>query len=136
MAVQVALRLARGQQLPEVQELRALAFDGQTGNFVVGEVVTGVTSGATGTVVQQVDNGTDGILYLDKVSGVFQDNEDLTGDVAGVADVDGTLSAPLLVPDDQMIVQIDTEDMTKADALELMRQIEHYINLMDWPTRA
>lgn len=64
MATQLALRLARGQQLPQVQELRALAFDTQTGNFVVGEVVTGGTSGATGTVAQQVDSGTDGILYL------------------------------------------------------------------------
>ena len=136
MAVQVALRLARGRQLPQVQELRALAFDAQTGNYVVGEIVTGGTSGATGTVVEQIDSGTSGTLYLDKVSGVFQDNEALTGDVAGAAVVNGTLSAPLLVPDDQMIVQIDTADMTKSDALELLRQIEHYITLMEWPTRA
>ena len=69
---------------------RFLNFDAQTGNFAVGEVVTGA-GGATGTVIAQIDNGTSGMLILDSITGVFVNNEALTGSVSGAATVDGVL---------------------------------------------
>lgn len=71
---------------------KSLAYDGQTGNFAVGEIVTGRVTGAQGTVVTDTDGGASGTLILKNVIGAFQDNEALTGSVAGVAVVNGTLS--------------------------------------------
>ncbi len=69
-----------------------LDYDGQSGNFEVDEIVTGGTSGATGVVVSDTDGGADGTLVLSNVVGTFLNNEALTGDVIGVAVVDGTLT--------------------------------------------
>lgn len=131
-----ALRLARGGQKPQIEELRQLAFDGQSGNFAPGEIVTGVTSGAVGVVVSQADGGTAGTLVLTHVTGEFQNNETLTGNVVGSALVDGVLGYPALTPADQVIVGIDAEEYTKSDFLEALRQIESYIQGMDFPSTA
>lgn len=64
-------------------------FDGQTANFTVGDIVTGGTSGATGTVQYQKDNGVDGFLSLVFVSGTFVDNETITSPSGGSALVNG-----------------------------------------------
>lgn len=69
-----------------------LAYDGQTGNFAVGEIVTGGTSGATGTVLSDADGGTTGTLTLTDASGVFADNEALTGSIVGAAVVNGVVT--------------------------------------------
>ena len=66
-----------------------LGYDGQTGNFAVGEVVTGGTSGATGVVVDDDDAGVAGTLTLVTVDGSFLNNETLTGDGVGAAVVNG-----------------------------------------------
>jgi hypothetical protein len=71
---------------------KALSFDAQSGNFEVDELVTGGTSGATGIVLAQVDAGTSGTLLLGSVTGTWQNNEAITGDVIGAATVDGTAS--------------------------------------------
>ena len=63
----------------------ALAFDGQTGNFTVGQVVTGGTSGATGTIASQTDGGSSGTLQLHDIDGTFADNEALTDPLGGAA---------------------------------------------------
>ena len=56
-----------------------LPFDAQTVNFGAGPLtVTGGTSGATGVIVEVIDNGTTGTLRLKSVSGPFQDNELIT----------------------------------------------------------
>lgn len=52
--------------------------------FVVGEIVTGTTSGATGKITK-ITGTTSGTFTLREVVGVFQNGEPLTGDVAGVA---------------------------------------------------
>jgi hypothetical protein len=130
-----ALRSTRGGQKADVEELRALAFDGQTTNFTVGQTITGGTSGATGILAEQADAGATGTLQLDKVSGVFQNNEALTDEGSGDGNANGTLSMPLLTPSDSLILQIDAEDMTKAEALEQLRHIEAYIHDMPWPQR-
>ena len=59
-----------------------LLFKTRTVPFVVGMVVTGGTSGATGTVVKVVD-GTTGSLTLQSETGTFVDGEVLTGVLAG-----------------------------------------------------
>lgn len=51
---------------------------GGTGNFTVNEVVIGSTSGATGEVVSW--NSTTRKLVLNKLTGVFKDNEIVVGD--------------------------------------------------------
>ena len=68
----------------------ALAYDGQTGNFTVGQIVTGATSGATGTITADDDQGTDGTLTLSDVTGHFQDDEAITDPVTGAATADIT----------------------------------------------
>jgi hypothetical protein len=57
----------------------ALNFDGQTANFTtVGQVVTGATSGAKGTIYLVHDAGSTGTLVLYDVEGTFVDNEIIT----------------------------------------------------------
>lgn len=70
---------------------QVLNYDGQTVNFTSGETVTGGTSGATGVVEFDRDDGTSGKLTLSGISGTFQDDEALTGSSTGVAVVNGIL---------------------------------------------
>ena len=63
--------------------LRVLAFDGVTGEEVVNQVITGETSGATGTVVsslvsqQTKNNFNDSVteFQIDNITGTFNDSE-------------------------------------------------------------
>ena len=54
-----------------------LAYDGQTVNFSVGDIVKGATSGSFGIVIADNDQGTSGTLTLGNVTGPFQDDENL-----------------------------------------------------------
>lgn len=132
-----ALRVVRGGDKPDVQELRSLAYDGQTVNFTIGNTIVGGTSAATGVLVEQVDAGATGTLQLRDVKGSFVNNDALT-DSPGSGDgaATGADLCPLLTPDDELILQIDGVDMTKAEALEALSQIESYIHFMPWPDRA
>lgn len=130
-----ALRATRGGQKADVEELRSLAYDGQTTNFTVGHVITGGTSGATGVLVEQTDAGATGTLILRDVKGSFQNNDALTDEGTGDGDATGADTVPLLTPSDALILQIDAVDMTKAEALEQLRLIEARIVGMDWPDR-
>ena len=60
----------------------ALSYDGVVQDFAVGEVITGGTSGATGTVYEIIPGGG---LVLTGDAGDFEDNETLTGDQGGEA---------------------------------------------------
>jgi hypothetical protein len=129
-----ALRVNRGEQFHQVERLGALAYDGQSANFTAGDVITGGTSGAVGTLVEQTDGGATGTLILNEVVGVFENNDALTGDpAAGNGDATGAQSIPLLTPDDSLIMQIDGVDFTKAEAQEALRQIKLYALDMNWP---
>ena len=132
----LALRATRGGELADVEELRALNFDGQTTNFTIGHVITGGTSGATGRLVEQTDAGATGTLILADVKGDFVNNDALTDEGSGDGDATGADFCPLLTPSDALILQIDAVDMTKADALEQLRQLHAKIQLMDWPAAA
>jgi hypothetical protein len=70
-----------------------LAYDGQSGNFTVGDTVTGGSSGATGTILIDRDAGTSGVLILSDVSGTFTDNEALADEHTGAALANGTQTA-------------------------------------------
>lgn len=71
---------------------RTLDYDAQTGNFTVGDIITGATSGATAVILEDNDAGVTGTLTLGTVSGIFQDGEVITDNATGSADVDGTLT--------------------------------------------
>ncbi len=70
-----------------------LQYDTLTGAFTVGQVVTGVGSGHSGTIYAiEVDenDATIGYLVLNECTGIFQNNDALTDPVTGVAvSVDG-----------------------------------------------
>lgn len=131
-----ALRATRGAEKSAIEDLRALDFDGQATSLTVGHLITGGTSGATGTLVEQTDAGATGTLILSGVIGDFVNNDALTDEGAGDGDATGADYCPLLTPDDEVILQIDAVDMTKADALELVRQLEGKISEIDWPSAA
>lgn len=71
---------------------QTIGYDAQTANFTAGEVITGGTSGATATVLEDSDSGTSGTLTLGNIQGTFVDDEAVTGSEGGAADIDGTLS--------------------------------------------
>lgn len=71
---------------------QTLAYDAQTANFTVGSVLTGGTSGATATILQDADSGATGTLTLGNIQGTFADNETITDVAGGSATVNGTLT--------------------------------------------
>lgn len=75
----------------KIKTASTLNYDGQTGNFTVGLVVTGATSKATAAILADADSGTTGKLTLGSISGHFQDNETITDTSTGSATVNGTL---------------------------------------------
>lgn len=131
-----ALYAKHGAIESEVLRLGALAYDGQSGNFAVGEVVTGGDSDATGIVFRDTDGGTSGTLILQDVQGIFENDEALTGDATGAATVNGVQAIPLLTPSGEFILQVDGVDFTKAEALECLRQIGLALQDMDFPLAA
>lgn len=62
-----------------------LPYDGQTVNFTPGHTVTGGSSGATGFILKDTDNGASGTLQISAVTGAFTDNETLTTGGFGTA---------------------------------------------------
>lgn len=68
----------------------SLAYDTQTANFTVGEIVTGQTSGAKGRITADSDSGSTGTLTLQDVEGTFIDNEIITDPEGGSATANGT----------------------------------------------
>jgi hypothetical protein len=85
-------------------------YDGLTDEFVDGEVITGGTSGATGTLWRAVeDTETTGRLYLTDVTGTFEDDEAVTGATAGAADVIGS---PVVAVPGMDFGDFDSSDMT------------------------
>ena len=70
-------------------DLVALNYDAESAPFTQGETLTGGTSGATGIIVKVIDGGTTGTLWLDSVTGTFQDNEAITDGGTGSATADG-----------------------------------------------
>ena len=64
-----------------------IAYENQTGNFAVGETITGGSSLATGIIISQYDGGATGSLIVWMQSGTFTNGEALTGSIVGAADI-------------------------------------------------
>ena len=73
-----------------VGPLNTLPYDAQSGNFTIGLIVTGGTSGATAKIIADVDAGTTGTLTLEFIDGFFQNNETITDTSTGSATVNRT----------------------------------------------
>lgn len=71
-------------------DIVTLDYDNGTGDFTVGDTVTGGTSSATGVIVRVNGDTASGVLYLKDVSGTFQNNETLTDTNTGDAQANGT----------------------------------------------
>jgi hypothetical protein len=69
-----------------------LAYDNQTANFTVGDIITGGTSGASARVVADADAGATGTLTCTEIAGEMLDNEIITGALGGSAQVNGTFT--------------------------------------------
>lgn len=77
-----------GEQYVTVGEKR-IAYDGQTGAFTEGLVLTGPTG--TGVIIADHNNGDNtGTLIVGDVRGTFADNDAITDSSTGAADVFGT----------------------------------------------
>lgn len=89
-----------------------VSYDAETSPFTVGEVVTGETSGATGTVYEVIPGGIpgEGGLILTGESGLFQNNEALTGSLGGSATASS--AAVNLVPGVTFPNGLTTADMS------------------------
>lgn len=85
-----------------------LDYDAETVAFTEGELLTGGTSGATGTIWRVVDDGTEGSLYLTAVSGTFEDDETITDAEGGSATADGAPASAAPGPD---FGTLDSSDM-------------------------
>jgi hypothetical protein len=59
---------------------RVLTYNTQTANFTVGKKLTGATSGATATILEDSDSGASGTLTLGNIQGTFQNGEIITDD--------------------------------------------------------
>jgi len=85
----VALRANTGEQQADVEELGAVAFDGQNTSLTVGHLITGGASGATGYLVEQTDAGATGTIVLKDIVGLFENNDALTDEGSGDGDATG-----------------------------------------------
>lgn len=88
-------------------EVVQLPFDAQTGAFTKGLTVTGGTSTATGVIVGIYDAGTTGTLYLNSVSGTFQNDETITDTSTGSA----TSNIPSGTDPGRAITGVDTDTL-------------------------
>lgn len=84
-------------------------FDGQTGNFELGETIT-TASGGTAVVGQMSDAGSTGTLYLQTVvsGSLFYDDATLSGSVSGYAMQNGALQTTTYATDPTGLYSMDT----------------------------
>lgn len=69
-----------------IQQVK-ITYDTQTGNFTVGQVVTGTNSSAYGTIVADDDQGTTGMLTVIEEVGYFEIGETITDPITGSATI-------------------------------------------------
>ncbi len=84
-----------------------LLYDNQTVDFGVGNMLAGVTSGATAVIGADSDSGTTGSLTLENLVGVFLDNEIITDDGGGSATANGTVGGKYLPFESNAVVSAD-----------------------------
>ena len=69
-----------------------LAYDNQTSNFTLGDMITGATSGARARVTADADSGATGTLTLRDIAGEFIDDETVAGAAGGAALANGVMA--------------------------------------------
>jgi len=108
---------------------RALNYDAETSPFTVGAILTGGTSGATGTIDEVVDYGTTGTLRLSSSVDAFEDDETITDDngTPGSATVNGG-GIPFDYGETQMV---NTDFGSQSEGFWVSGQI---INITPTPT--
>ena len=93
-------------------ERTQLTYDNQVGNFGLGRIVTGQTSGATGVITSIVTDGfvaNEGQLWLKDMSGTFQNNENLQINAVTIATSNTTI-VPANTFDYQHNIIVDPEN--------------------------
>ena len=65
-------------------------YESETGTFTEGLLLTGGTSGATGYIESLTDNGADGTIILQSVTGEFEASEAITDSSTGAAAITST----------------------------------------------
>jgi len=106
-----------------------LSYNTQTGNFTVGQVVTGADSTATGTIEFDIDGGTTGTLVLSGVTTPFDVGEIITDPMTGSATsgastVAGSATAGTSTP------TLNPGILVAANAQEHVRRSVNYFNPM------
>jgi len=86
-------RASYHRMVKATRAVSTLAYDTQTGNFTVGDMIEGATSGATARLVADSDSGATGTLSLRDIIGEFVDNEIIIDEHTGSATVNGALVA-------------------------------------------
>ncbi len=76
-----------------------LTYSGQTGDFTIGQIVTGSPSGATGTIKKDVDRGVTGVLTVEMIGGTFTAADTITDPITGSADVDSVQNPRIIIED-------------------------------------
>ncbi len=99
-------------------------FDNKSGVFTEGLMVTGGTSEAVGKIHKVIDNGETGTLWIVVQSGTFQDNEQITDEDTGIADVNGTPA------DDGFIIDWKYVGTTVSSAALTIEKDEDYDEFM------
>ena len=102
-----------------------IKFDAMTDACTVGDTITGGTSSATAVidgVYPTTDSGaTAGILTLNTIGGIFENDEAITGGASGAMVADGT---SVVVADGDIIVA----DLTLASAVVLSAGVDYFLD--------
>jgi len=69
-----------------------ILYDAETAPFTLGKIITGGTSGFTAEILEVVDDGTTGTLYLGNIEGRPVNDETITDSATGSATSNGTLT--------------------------------------------
>lgn len=113
--IQVAVyRIARGFK----RTGSTLAYQNQTANFTLGDMITGATSGAKARVIADSDSGTTGTLTLKDITKEFINGEIVAGAIGGSAQVNGALAhqnAALLGSTTAVIAAVEDDVTWDAD---------------------
>ena len=73
-----------------------LLYDGQTGNFTTGLILTNAAGTATAEIIADTDSGANGYLTLGNIKGTFADGVAITDTSIGAATVNGSVGDTVL----------------------------------------
>lgn len=107
-------KVARGFRRPG----SALAYQNQTANFTLGDVITGATSGAKARVIADSDSGATGTLTLKDITKEFVSGEIISGALGGSAQANGALvhaTVSLLGTTTSVITAVESDSAWAVD---------------------